>query len=40
MVCMDLSTAFDTGHHKVLLDVLENKFGIVEKALSWTTAYL
>ena len=26
--------------HKILLDILENHFGIVEQALSWTTLYI
>ena len=32
-VCLDLSTIFATVNHKILPDVLENYFGIVEQAL-------
>ena len=40
MVCLDLSTAFYTVNHKILLDVFENYFGIAEQTLSWITSYL
>ena len=33
-VC-DLSVAFDTVSHKILLEVLHNKFGVTGKALEW-----
>lgn len=39
-VAMDLSAAFDTVNHGVLLSVLENQFGIKDRALSWTEQYL
>ena len=35
MVVMDLSAAFDTVDHDILLSVLENKFGIKDVALRW-----
>ena len=34
LVVMSLSTTFDTVNHQILLDVLENRFGITEIALS------
>ena len=40
MVVMDLSAAFDTVDHDILLGVLEDKFGIKDVALSWFESYL
>ena len=40
LIVMDLSTAFDTADHQILLDILENRFGITETALSWFRTYL
>ena len=37
---MDLSAAFDTVDHDVLLDVLKVNFGIQGKALQWFNTYL
>ena len=37
---MDLSTAFDTVDHDLLLSVLHNSFGISNTALSWYETYL
>ena len=37
---IDLSAAFDTVDHGILLNVLQNKFGISGKALSWFKSYL
>ena len=37
---MDLSAAFDTVDHDLLLSVLHNSFGISDKALSWYETYL
>ena len=39
-VALDLSAAFDTVHHEVLLRVLESSFGIRSDALSWFDSYL
>ena len=40
LVLLDLSAAFDTVHHQVLLDRLQAKFGVVHKALEWFSSYL
>ena len=40
MVVMDLSAAFDTVDHDILLSILENKFGIKDVALRWFDSYL
>ena len=40
IVCLHLSTAFDTVNHKILLDVLKSYFGITEQALAWISSYL
>ena len=37
---MDLSAAFDMVGHQILLDVLENKYGITGTAPSWFRTYL
>ena len=37
---MDLSAAFDTVDHKILIDVLENCFGLEDIKLEWTKSYL
>ncbi len=40
IVAIDLSAAFDTVDHDILLDVLEKKIGISEDALKWFESYL
>ena len=35
LVFLDLSAAFDTVDHDVLLNCLEHRFGILDSALSW-----
>ena len=40
LVVMDLSAAFDTVDHDILLSVLENKFGMKDVALKWFESYL
>ena len=35
IIAIDLSAAFDTVDHNILLDVLNNKFGISHTALKW-----
>ena len=37
---LDISAAFDTVDHSVLLNVLHNQFGITGKALKWCDTYL
>ena len=40
MVILDLSVAFDTVDHSILLKILENQFGVTETALRWFNNYL
>ena len=40
IVILDLSAAFDTVDHNLLLDVLENRFGITGTARRWYASYL
>ena len=40
MLAIDLSAAFDTVDHEVLLDILQVNFGINDKALHWFDSYL
>ena len=35
-----MHAAFDTVNHKILIKVLENYFGILEKASNWIMSYL
>ena len=39
-IVIDLSAAFDTVDHDILLSVLENKFSIKDVALKWFESYL
>ena len=40
VVLLDLSTAFDTVDHDILLSILNKQFGICGKALEWFNSYL
>ena len=40
MVILDLSVAFDTVDHDILLKILENQFGVTDTALRWFNNYL
>ena len=40
MVILDLSAAFDTVDHNILLKILENQFGVTDTALRWFHNYL
>ena len=40
LVALDLSAAFDTVDHAILLDILNNKYGIEGEALQWFDQYL
>ena len=37
---LDLSAAFDTVDHDMLLSILNKQFGICGKALKWYNSYL
>ena len=40
LVAMDLSAAFDTVDHGILLDVLNKQFGVNGTALKWFNSYV
>ena len=40
VVAIDLSVAFDTVDHDVLLDVLNNRFGLEGNTYNWIDSYL
>ena len=40
VVAIDLSAAFDTVDHNILLNVLEDRFGIKDSSLKWVDSYL
>ena len=40
VLALDISAAFDTIDHDILLQVLKNQYGINGKALDWYNSYL
>ena len=40
LVLLDLSAAFDTIDHQIVLNVLQNDFGIIGSARKWFVSYL
>ena len=40
LLLLNLSAAFDTVEHNILLQRMSNKFGIEGKALDWLRSYL
>ena len=39
IIAMDLSAAFDTVNHKILLKTFQNHYGICDRVLEWISSY-
>ena len=39
LVLLDMSSAFDSIDHCIMLDVLRRRFGVLDAALDWFTSY-
>ena len=40
LCAIDLSVAFDTGDHGIIISTMENTFGLSGNTLSWLSSYL
>ena len=40
VIILDMSAAFDTIDHDLLLAILQNRYGIIDTALQWYKSYL
>ena len=40
VIILDMSAAFDTVDHNLLLTILQNRYGITDTALQWYQSYL
>ena len=40
VIILDMSAAFDTVDHNLLLTILQNRYGITDTTLQWYESYL